>query len=177
MTKPNLPRRLSAAKLGAREQRPEETPNGAHMDIGAHGDLSTLHWVQSAPCPHPDFLSCQVTYGAAPSAFQNTRSVRLAWENVMILYCFLCFLPDCTKQARLRRCTYSPELYDSSSRAGAVANISALCCHQRKSHACSGCCGFCLLDCIPGPCRRHQLQGRHDSVRQATQGRYGRWLF
>ena len=54
--------------MEAREQRPDATPNGAHMDIGAHGDLSTLHWVQSAPCPHPDFLSCEVTYGAAAVA-------------------------------------------------------------------------------------------------------------
>lgn len=46
--------------------RPQQTPNGAHMDIGAHGDLSTLHWVQSEPCPHPDFLACEVTYGANP---------------------------------------------------------------------------------------------------------------
>ncbi len=60
------PRRLLTARLEATEQRPEQTPNGAHMDIGAHGDLSTLHWVQSAPCPHPDFLACDVTYGAAP---------------------------------------------------------------------------------------------------------------
>ncbi len=57
--------------MDAREQRPEEAPNGAHMDIGAHGDLSTLHWVQSAPCPHPDFLSCAVTYGAAAVAFNR----------------------------------------------------------------------------------------------------------
>ncbi len=64
--------------MDAAEVRPEQTPNGAHMDIGAHGDLSTLHWVQSEPSAHPDFLSCEVTYGAAaaapPPAAAQTRA-------------------------------------------------------------------------------------------------------
>ena len=86
---PHLPRRLSTAKLEAREQRPEETPNGAHMDIGAHGDLSTLHWVQSAPCPHPDFLSCEVTYGAAAVASEKTCAL-LVWHRRMLRLHRLC---------------------------------------------------------------------------------------
>jgi len=60
--------RLQTTHMEAAEVRPEQTPNGAHMDIGAHGDLSTLHWVQSEPSPHADFLSCEVTYGAAAAS-------------------------------------------------------------------------------------------------------------
>jgi len=71
-------RRLQTTHMDAAEVRPEQTPNGAHMDIGAHGDLSTLHWVQSEPSAHPDFLSCEVTYGAAaaapPPAAAQTRA-------------------------------------------------------------------------------------------------------
>ena len=61
-----LTRRLQPANMAAREQRPEQTPNGAHVDIGAPGDLSTLHWVLSAPCPHLGYLPCEVVYGAEP---------------------------------------------------------------------------------------------------------------
>lgn len=36
--------------------------NGAHMEIGVNGDLSTLYWRQNGPWD-PDTVPCRVTYG------------------------------------------------------------------------------------------------------------------
>ena len=41
-----------------------ELENGAHMEIGTNGDLSTLYWRQNGPWD-PNTVPCRVTYGRA----------------------------------------------------------------------------------------------------------------
>lgn len=44
----------------------EELPNGAHMEVGAYGDLDSMRWVQNGPWA-PDTVEVNVAFGAPPS--------------------------------------------------------------------------------------------------------------
>ena len=44
-----------------------ELENGAHMEIGVNGDLSTLYWRQNGPWD-PNTVPCRVTYGRPSKA-------------------------------------------------------------------------------------------------------------
>ena len=64
----------------------EELGNGAHMDLGVNGDLSSLYWRQNGPWD-PDTTPCTVSFGKAilpnelrsilPTVLPQAAAVRL----------------------------------------------------------------------------------------------------
>jgi hypothetical protein len=41
----------------------EQSPYGAHMEIGTYGDLNSLYWAENEKPDHPDMILVGVTYG------------------------------------------------------------------------------------------------------------------
>jgi hypothetical protein len=41
----------------------DQSPYGAHMEIGTYGDLNSLYWAENEKPNHPDMILVGVTYG------------------------------------------------------------------------------------------------------------------
>lgn len=66
----------------------EQSPYGAHMEIGNYGDLNSLYWAENEKPDHPDMILVGVTYGK-PSRYAPSPVPDCAVQ----LPALLCFSP------------------------------------------------------------------------------------